>query len=114
MTPQQQVWLTIYSAAILTDADQFAYHSADIANKAVEHFNKQFDIDAPMPSVPTSLTISREDAIKVIDRATDRDDPFWENIVENYDNDHMITIYDVMNALGVSTMEYRKVVGKNQ
>jgi hypothetical protein len=57
------------------------------------------------------MKISRIDAIKIIDRATDKDDPFWEHIVEDwYDekNDDIPSIYDVLVALGVTEAEYRE------
>lgn len=57
------------------------------------------------------MKISRIDAIKIIDRATDRDDPYWENVTQPwYDEkkDDLPTIYDVFAALGVTEAEYRK------
>ena len=60
------------------------------------------------------MKISRIDAIKIIDRATDKDDPFWEHIVEDwYDEkkDDIPSIYDVLAALGVTEAEYRKASG---
>lgn len=57
------------------------------------------------------MKLSRIDAIKIIDRATDRDDPFWEHVVQDwYDEkkDDIPSIYDVLIALGVTEAEYRK------
>jgi len=59
-------------------------------------------------------TLSREDAIKIFDRATDRDDPFWENIVEEFhdeDSDTVPSIFHVFEALGVSRDEYKILSG---
>lgn len=53
--------------------------------------------------------LTRQQAIRLIDRATCRDDPYWENVVADYydeQTDTMPTIYDVMSALGVSEYEY--------
>lgn len=60
------------------------------------------------------MKLSRIDAIKIIDRATDRDDPYWENVVEDwYDKkrDDMPSIMDVFAALGVTETEYHKATG---
>lgn len=57
------------------------------------------------------MKLSRIDAIRIIDRATDKDDPFWEHVVANwYDEktDTMPSIYDVLIALGVTEAEYRE------
>ena len=57
------------------------------------------------------MKLSRIDAIKIIDRATDRDDPFWEQVTEDwYDEkaDDLPSIYDVFAALGVTEAEYRE------
>ena len=59
-------------------------------------------------------TLSRRGAISMLDRITDRDDPYWSNIVEElYDEktDTMPTIYDLFAALGVSVDEYKEVTG---
>jgi|GEM_PF-3906359 len=58
--------------------------------------------------------LTRIQAIRLIDSATDRDDPFWEGIVEDfYDEatDTMPSICDVFAALGVSEVEYREASG---
>lgn len=54
--------------------------------------------------------ITRRDAIRILDRATDKDDPHWEWCVEDfydYENDEMPTIYHVFDALGITEQEYR-------
>lgn len=56
----------------------------------------------------------RIDAIRLIDRATDNDDPYWEHITaDHYDErtDTMPTIFDVLAALGVTEAEYRDATG---
>ena len=50
--------------------------------------------------------LTREDAIRILDRTTDQDDPYWENVVEDYydeTTDTLPTIYDLFEALGIST-----------
>ena len=59
-------------------------------------------------------TISREQAISILDNATDKDDPFWEYLVDDYydeENDTMPTIYHVFAALGVTEEEYKQATG---
>lgn len=59
-------------------------------------------------------SITRSQAIKILDRATDKDDPHWEFVVEDfYDeaSDTMPTIFHVFAAIGVTEEEYRKATG---
>lgn len=60
-------------------------------------------------------TLTRIDAIKLIDRATtDKEDPYWEGVVEDhYDEktDSMPSIFHVLAALGVTEAEYRQATG---
>lgn len=59
-------------------------------------------------------TLSKIDAIRLIDRATDKDDPFWEHLVGDfYDEktDSMPSIFHVLAALGVTEDEYRQATG---
>ena len=59
------------------------------------------------------MKINKIDAIRIIDRITDKDDPYWENLVDDfYDsiNDDWPTILDVFKALGVSKEEYERAV----
>lgn len=54
------------------------------------------------------FNLTREQAIKLICRVTDRDDPYWEYLVEEfYDEttDSMPTIFDVLKPLGISREE---------
>ena len=58
--------------------------------------------------------LSRIEAIRILDSATDQDDPFWEGVVEDhYDekSDTMPTIMDVLAALGVTKEEYKEASG---
>ncbi len=58
--------------------------------------------------------LSRIEAVRILDRATDQDDPFWEHAVEDhYDekDDNIPTIMDVLAALGVTEAEYREASG---
>jgi len=56
--------------------------------------------------------ITRADAIRIFDRATDKDDPFWERLVEDFCDDSddydapLPLITDVFEALGVTNAEY--------
>jgi hypothetical protein len=63
---------------------------------------------------PWTGQLSRIEAIKVLDRATDHDDPYWDGVVEDhYDelSDTMPSIMDVFAALGVTKAEYEKATG---
>ena len=58
--------------------------------------------------------LTREQAIKIIDNATDKDDPYWDWVVEDYYDeatDTMPTIYHVLAALGITKHEYMKATG---
>lgn len=58
--------------------------------------------------------LTRVEAVRIIDRATDKDDPFWEGVVQDhYDEkaDNMPTIMDVLAALGVTEAEYQEASG---
>lgn len=53
--------------------------------------------------------MTRSDAIKLLDRITDNDDPYWEQRVENFWDEKtntIPTIYHLFAALGVSKEEY--------
>ena len=59
-------------------------------------------------------SLTREQAIKIIDNATDKDDPFWEYLVEEFydeESDSMPSIYHVFHALGVTEEEYKAATG---
>ena len=58
--------------------------------------------------------LTRVEAVRILDSATDKDDPFWEYVVEDYYDekaDNMPTIMDVLAALGVTETEYREASG---
>lgn len=58
--------------------------------------------------------LTRIEAIRILDRVTDKDDPYWEGVVENhYDEatDTMPSIMDVFAALGITKYEYLKASG---
>jgi hypothetical protein len=58
--------------------------------------------------------ITRKQAIQIIDCATEKDDPYWEHLVEeHYDEktDTMPSIYHVLAALGVTEHEYKDATG---
>ncbi len=59
--------------------------------------------------------LTRANSIQLIDRATDKDDPYWEHLVDDfYDEktDTMPTIYHVLAALGVTEKEYLEATGE--
>lgn len=59
-------------------------------------------------------SLSKIDAIKIIEGATDKDDPYWSDLVEDFydeDTDTMPSIYHVYDALGVTELEYRESTG---
>lgn len=61
------------------------------------------------------MKLSRIDAIKIIDRATDEGNPGWEYATNEWrdkDTDTSFpTIYDVLAALGVAKAEYEEAIG---
>ena len=60
------------------------------------------------------MEISRIDAIKILDKATDKDDPYWDNVTDDwYDekNDNWPTIFDVFIALGITAEEFKEATG---
>jgi len=59
-------------------------------------------------------TLTKKQAIRLIDEVTAQDDPYWENVVENYydeETDTMPSICHVFAALGVTEAEYRDATG---
>jgi len=55
--------------------------------------------------------ITREDSIKLFCRATDKDDPNWENLVDDFydkESDTMPTIYEMLAPLGITKEEINK------
>jgi len=58
--------------------------------------------------------LTRDDAIKLIEKITDKDDPYWDYIVEDfYDekSDTMPSIYHIFDALGITEDEYKAATG---
>lgn len=54
------------------------------------------------------MEVSRLDAIKILCRIADQDDPYWDHITDDwYDEktDTWPSIYDVFEAIGVSNGE---------
>jgi len=54
------------------------------------------------------FNITREQAIKIICKISDQDDPYWEMLVDDYydeKSDSMPTIYDVLAPLGITRAE---------
>lgn len=62
------------------------------------------------PEWPGKLT--RRDAIKLLDKITDHDDPYWDQIVEDFyheETDTMPSIFHLYVALGVTKKEFLEV-----
>lgn len=58
--------------------------------------------------------LTREQAIRLIDKITDQDDPYWDYIVEDYydeDADTMPSIQHLYDALGITREEYVAATG---
>lgn len=58
--------------------------------------------------------LTRLQAIKLVEVATNHDDPFWSDLVEEFydeETDTMPSIMDLMHALGVTEEEYKEVSG---
>lgn len=63
---------------------------------------------------PWSGRLTRIEAVRILDCATDKDDPFWESVVQDfYDEkaDNIPTIMDVLAVLGVTKEEYIEASG---
>ena len=61
-----------------------------------------------------SFNLTREQAIRLIVKATDHDDPYWENLVEEFydeETDSMPSIYDVLAPVGITEDEIKKAEG---
>lgn len=53
--------------------------------------------------------LTKAQAIQLLERITDHDDPYWDYIVEDYydeDTDTMPSIYHLYDALGITKSEY--------
>ncbi len=58
------------------------------------------------------FNLTREQAIEIIVRVSDQDDPYWESMVEDYydeKSDSIPTIYDVLKPLGITKEEIDRV-----
>jgi len=58
------------------------------------------------------FNLTREQALRIICQATDHDDPYWENLVDDYydeETDSMPSIYDVLKPIGISKEEIDKI-----
>lgn len=58
--------------------------------------------------------LTRKQAIQIIDCATDKDDPYWEGLVEDFyceKTDTMPSIFHLFAALGVTADEYKDATG---
>ena len=60
------------------------------------------------------FNITREQSLKLILRMTDRDDPYWENVTQDFydeETDQLPTIYDVLEPLGFTKKEIDEAEG---
>lgn len=58
--------------------------------------------------------LTKKQAIQIFDSATDKDDPYWDGLVEDFydeETDTMPSIYHVFDALGVTADEYKDATG---
>lgn len=63
------------------------------------------------------MKITRDDAIRIIEKITNQADPYWDAITDDWhdeDGDEWPTIFDVYDALGITREEYDKAVKKNR
>lgn len=64
------------------------------------------------------MKLSKKDAIKLIDNATDINDDAWEHAAEEFCKDEygedLPTIMDAFAALGITKEEYREATGHNE
>lgn len=64
------------------------------------------------PEWPDNLT--RQQAISLLDSITDQEDPYWENIVEDFyheETDTMPSVFHLFAALGITKDEYIAATG---
>ena len=65
-----------------------------------------------MPEWPNNLT--RQQAIGLLDSITDQEDPYWENVVEDFyheETDTMPSVFHLFAALGITKDEYIAATG---
>lgn len=65
-----------------------------------------------MPEWPDNLT--RQQAISLLDSITDQEDPYWENIVEDFyheETDTMPSVFHLFAALGITKDDYIAATG---
>lgn len=65
-----------------------------------------------MPEWPGQL--NRQQAIALLDSITDQDDPYWENVVEDFyheETDTMPSALHLFAALGITKEEYKAATG---
>ncbi|MCP1313009.1 MULTISPECIES: hypothetical protein [unclassified Halomonas] len=58
--------------------------------------------------------LSRQQAIVLLDSMTDQDDPYWENVVDDFYDEETDTMPSAMHlfaALGISEEEYKAAIG---
>ena len=58
--------------------------------------------------------LTKEQALKILLKHHDKDDPYWEQLVDEYHDektDSMPSIYDVMRPLGVTEEEVNECGG---
>ncbi|MFI0472934.1 hypothetical protein ACGLWX_09490 [Halomonas sp. HMF6819] len=70
------------------------------------------DTSEQMPEWPGQL--NRQQAISLLDSITDQEDPYWENVVEDFYDEETDTMPSVMHlfaALGITEAEYKAATG---
>ena len=67
----------------------------------------------------TSFEVSREKAILIFDRATDKEDPSWIDMMDDFglydeETDTWATLYDVFSALGVTRLDIESALASKE
>lgn len=63
------------------------------------------------------FNLTREQAIKLILKITNEDDPYWENIVDEFydeESDTIPTVFDVLRPLGITEAEIETAEGYDE
>jgi len=89
----------------------YTYYISESWNDVTcKHCLKKLNLEMEIGKMKFNLT--REQAIQIILNLTWKDDPYWENIVQDYydeESDTIPTIDDVLRPLGVSKEEIERI-----
>lgn len=79
--------------------------------------NKNIECKKPFWLMEWPGKLTKAQAIRLIDRLTDQDDPYWQWAVEDYydeGSDSFPTIQHVFDALGITEQEYKDALHREQ